>query len=235
MEVPDLNKLLDNRSKPIWDEVQNHYRVTLKFHDANHYSCEYNGKEVIMYVTKDGYNPNYFAHEILHLYIRINGSDIGDNLITLFRSNPKLLNVLNEQLLHRVTNTLEHFKMLPIYLERGFAQCQFIVNYEQPVADIDSIISITTKLSDNSVASRFAAEDYILVFFTMKANSNPKINYADLLELLKEADASLYKIIDDFWSDWVNFDATIGRNNLSLIVIKFYDSLAKWIDKKYQT
>src|SRR5687768_12611528 len=113
MEVPDTNKLVDSRSKNMWAQVQNHFSITLKFHDENHYSCEYNGKEVTMHVTKNGYNQNYFAHEILHLYIRLNGSDIGVNLISFFRSDPILLKILNEPLLHQITNSLEHIKMRP--------------------------------------------------------------------------------------------------------------------------
>jgi hypothetical protein len=98
VEVPDIKKLIDSRSEDFWNKVQEHYKIDLKFQGDDRYTCSYehDGNEVTIYVTENNYNPNYFAHEILHLYIRLQGSDIGKLLIANFRTNKLLWKILNE-------------------------------------------------------------------------------------------------------------------------------------------
>jgi hypothetical protein len=235
MEIPDIKKLIDCRSEDVWNKVQEHYKIDLKFHGDDRYTCSYehDGNEVTIYVTENNYNPNYFAHEVFHLYIRLQGSDIGKLLIANFRANKLLWKIFNESLIHQITNSLEHSKMLPIYVEHGFDENQFIVDYGLPLADHFDIFKITIDLPDNSIASQNAAGEFIAIFYSMKAASNSKIDYTDLFDSLKTIDETLYKILDDFWIEWVNYDVTKDSHKLESLVGGFLASLGNWIKRKY--
>jgi hypothetical protein len=235
MELPDIKKLIDSRPEDLWDKVQEHYKIDLRFHDDDRYKCSYvhDEDEVTIYVTENNYNLNYFAHELFHLYIRLQGSDIGKLLIENFRANKLLWKILTESLIHQITNSLEHSKMLPIYVGYGFDKNQFVGDYDLQVADHYDIFKITIDLPDNSVSSQNAAGEFIVLFYSMKAASNSTIDYTDLFDNLKALEPLLYKILDDFWIEWVNYDVAKDSHKLESLVERFLASLGIWIKKKY--
>lgn len=230
--TPDINKLIDDRSRPIWEQVKEYYSPTLKFHDLGNYSCITSETPIGIYVTENNYNRNYFAHELFHLQLRIDGIDISEPLISQFRTMPLLSKVLSEESLNRIINSLEHLKIFRCYVAANFDVNEFTVDYNYLKASEENIITELIDFDSTSVASQIAVEKYINIFFSMKANQNSKLNYTNQLLYLKSKDGALYKILNDFWNAWVKINATL-KHTLPGLVSKFYTDLALWITNKY--
>jgi len=230
--TPDISKLIDSRSFRIWEQVKEYYNPTLKFHDEGNYKCVTSENPIGIYVTQDNYNVNYFAHELLHLQLRMEGIDISQPLITQYRERPSLIKILGEQSLNGIINALEHLKMFPRYVDAKFNVEEFTVDYQFLKAGVEDIVLKLIYFDGNSVSSQVIVEEYINIFFSMKSNQNPKFDYRDQLLYLQDKDQALYKILNDFWDDWVKIDATV-KHTLPGLVSKFYTELELWIKNKY--
>ena len=120
MTVPDINKLIDHRTQSIWDEINCYYDISLEFHIETNYLAYSNNKTVIFYIAENNYNKNYFAHEILHVYLAVKEINIGGYLTARFRENAVLSDTFNKPMIEHIGNTLDHIKMLQKYLDLGF-------------------------------------------------------------------------------------------------------------------
>src|SRR5690349_18144860 len=120
MITPDLSKLIDKRSQNLWNEINNSYNISLEFHDELNYGLYRNGKNVTLYIATNNYNKDYFAHELLHILLGIKNINISGYLLIRFRENKLLSSVFSDPLLQHIGNTLDHIKMLEIYLAMGF-------------------------------------------------------------------------------------------------------------------
>lgn len=231
---PDITKLIDDRSAQIWEQVNSHFCPVLKFHNQPHYMCVLNETPIGIYISKNNYNLNYFAHEILHLQIRINGPDIMTSMINHFRRVPSLSKILSEESIYSITNSLEHKKIFPIFVDGQFDQDEFTVNYNLPKVNTVDLLTMFLDFNNASAASQQDAEKYINLYFALKANQNPNLNYREQLQYLKSIDEALYKILDNFWNGWVEIDITV-KTDLTSLVSTFYLELDKWIRRKYPT
>ena len=111
MTVPDISKLIDERIKSIWDEINSRYDISLQFHNEANYLAYSINKTVIFYIAENNYDKDYFAHELLHIYLSTKQIRIGGYLTLRFRESALLSDIFSQPLIEHIGNTLAHIKM----------------------------------------------------------------------------------------------------------------------------
>lgn len=233
--TPDISMLIDKRSEVIWKEVNNHFNISLEFHGEPNYRCYSIGKTAILYVTRDSYNKDYFAHEILHIYLETKGINIGSYLILRFKENSLLLDIFSIPLLEHISNILDHIKMFQLYMNMGFDRKKFILDYHEPKCTEHEINLITLFINSNLGLWKISADAFLGKFFAIKGCPNNAINYTSFLNELNQIDTVLFKILDDFWNTWLAFDIekyNIRDYNYWDLCDNFYTALNAWAINK---
>jgi hypothetical protein len=235
MIIPDINRLIDQRSQKIWDEINVHYDISLKFHDKEYYIAYSINKTVIFYITENNYNKDYFAHEILHIYLYTKQIKIGGYLTIRFQGNALLSDVFSDPLIEHISNTLDHVKMLQLYLDLGFDRAKFLLDYSTPKCTNQEIELISGFINSNDALWKHSADLYLGKYFAIKSCPNNKIDYNPYLNHLKRIDDSLFFILENFWNKWLEFDIEkydSSEYNYWGICTEFYDLLYEWTLKK---
>lgn len=235
MTVPDISKLIDQRIKNIWDVINHEYDISLQFHDEPNYLTYSTNKTVVFYIERNNYCKDSFAHEVLHTYFSYKQINIGSYLILRFRENLVLSDVFSPNLIEHISNTLDHTKMLDIYLHLGFDRTKFIVDYTTPKCTSHEISLISSFINSDNLLWKHSADLYLGKFFAIKACPNNEINYTPYLEQLQQINTPLYYLLDKFWNTWLAFDIekyNLREYNYWNMCDEFYNSLLGWTLKK---
>jgi hypothetical protein len=237
IKVPDLNRLIDERSEGLWYELNSTFNVSLEFHAHPYYAIYKIDKDVTFYIPENRYEKNYFAHEILHVYLASKGINIGNYLILRVQQNPILSSVISPSLLNHISNTLDHVKTFPLYMELGFARNKFLLDYEVSKCTYQEINNISHLHKSSSKDWKSFVDQYLAKFFAIKSCTNTKIDYGTQLTRLQAIDGSLFTILDKFCNQWINFDITRyhpADYNYWDICDEFYNSIFDWVLDNYR-
>lgn len=232
--TPRIADYIDERNEIIWKEVINFYEVELKFFNEAHHLCYTKGKTAIIYIPQNDLCKDSFMHELLHIYLKVKGVNPGTNLELSIKSHPILSSTYGSDLIEHMSNCIDHYKMLPIYLSKGYQRNKFISDHYTPKCRPEEIEWIQT-LWYSAEYWKPVADLYIGKFFAMKACSNAQIDYSEYFDDLKNVDFSLYKILHDFWSAWEKLDIeNIDPifNNDRMIINQFICDLTAWTEAK---
>ena len=232
--TPDINKLVDERSRNIWNEISKQYNISFVFYNEPNYRCYIKSKEAIIYVSQNNYNKDYFAHEMLHIYLDSKNINIGGYIIARFKENNLLSLVFTNLLIEHISNTLDHIKILPLYLDLGFERSQFIHDYTTPKCTDEEINRISTCFSFNTNLDvwKYAVDLFLGKFFAIRSCPNNTIDYSNFLDKLKQIDEKLFTILEVFWNSWITYEIEkydMRDYNYWNFCDIFYDSLTNWI------
>lgn len=227
---PDISKLIDHRNQKLWDSLSGSFDITLQFHDSNEYACYYRSKVAIMYIPVSYYSIPSFTHELLHLYLDSKNIYIGAYLKLRFKANDSLVTTFTDDLLDHISNTLDHSKMLPLFLRLGFERNDFLYDYHTPKCTSGEIELINLLLRPVNSNWQLAADLYLGKFFGINSCPNNTIDYSSFLHDLKNASNSLYNTLETFWQSWLTFDLEsshwTGYHDFCDI---FIDELESWV------
>jgi len=233
--IPDVALLVDDRLEKIWQIVNDQFTTLLIFHTEPNYRLYSKNKIAIIYVTDGKYSKDFFAHEVLHLYLETKHIQIGSYLTLLIRDNPLLSDIFSPALREHISNTLDHIKMWPLYLALGFDRTQFLLDYDTPKCTVEEISLIRIFLHSDSTLQKTAADCFLGKFFGIKACPNDKINYGNFLDDLNAIDTHLFQILDDFWEKWLAYDINnyhIRNYNYWALCDELCCSLEEWARKQ---
>lgn len=228
-----LPNFIDLRNSDLWQTVSSVYQIQLKPSLNGEYSIYTQNKNATIFVTNDC-SIESFTHELLHLYLDVKEVLVGPCLNLSRLGNPKLLQILSEQLVEHLGNCLNHIKMLPLYLERGFPREKFILDYDQPKCS-ENDINLSKLLLRSGASYRAIAIDNIIgKFMAIKADPNTSFDYSDALLSLEEIDSPLFIVLNNFYDDWLrlNIEKYDLFHNYRTIVNSFYDQLNAWASDK---
>lgn len=237
MSKPDLEKLIDDRILPIWNEVNKHYDTSVQYHNEPYYLCYSKENKVVIYIAFNNSSKDSFAHEVLHAYLNLKKINIGSDLSILIRDDVIMSSVFSNELLEHISNTIDHIKMLPIYLDLGFNRENFIQDYNTQKCTDQEIILIKAFIDLYDPIWHFGADLYLGKYFAMHSCPNNRIDYSAFISELKNIDNSLFNILDTFWTAWISYDIekhNIDNYNYRNIANNFYDSLKEWVNLKKQ-
>lgn len=162
----------------------------------------------------------------MHIKLKSNGLNIGKDLNNKIEENERLYPLFSTVLKDHIGNCLEHTKMLPIFVNLGFKNSQFI-------SDCNSKKMSPRQMKDlKGVYDAGAVDCFIGNFFAMKADNNRMNKYGDIYKNLAKLDTKLLKTLIDFWEDWLSFDYNDQNDNYNDIIQYFIEDLNNWIENK---
>lgn len=234
----DLSKLIDDRNELLWIDLNKSRDIYVKFHDEPYYGVYQINKTSTIYIPKQSYSKDSFTHELLHVLMTTKNIYIGYPLDTY----PVLKKQLYPNLVEHIGNTLQHVKMLPLYLDMGFQKDLFLSDYNDAKFTINDELFLRKKFCIKSwfgikFYSKNAINHYIGKYFAIKACPNETFDYTGSLSVLKKLDSSLFKILDEFYNKWVEYD--IDKPNYPAGYFPFEHKLGtdleKWFKNKVIT
>jgi hypothetical protein len=206
-----IETFLDDRNVNLWHYLKE--RQNIKVEVGNYGSCEVfsQGKDSIIYVPRNRVDIPGFTHELLHIFLRTKDIYIGSGLLLTVREKPHMQNVLSESLINHIGNCLSHIKMLPLFIEMGFQEMDFIDDYDVNKLNEEDINDLQKNFHKrpwfrNPYFDKVHVDYYIGKYFAAKACPNSNFDYSNGLGALKSINSELYNILNDFMTEWIAFD-----------------------------
>lgn len=227
-----LKSLLDKRNTELWNTLNSSQNIFLKPSFEPNFLTNFKEDKIIIYVDENDLKPAGFTHELLHIKLKSNGLDISKDLNNKIAENDKLHYLFSTGLKDHIGNCLEHMKMLPIFIDLGFKDSQFLSDYNSKKMSSGQMKELKIRYRESGIYDKEAVDYFIAFFFAMKADNNQKNKYGDLYKNLVKLDKKLFRTLIDFWEDWLSFDYNDPNDNYDDITQYFIEDLNDWIENK---
>ncbi len=228
----EYQSLIDKRNADLWREMNAHFNITLKKSPESNYITSFHPSDVTILVDHTDINPAPFTHELLHLYIKHKQTMILKDLSESTATDNELLHLLSPPVVNHISNCLEHFKMIPMFLGRGFGIQFFTKDFHQQLMDMPGLEKLTKSYLKNGIHDGRAVKTFITNFFSMKASANKAHNYAPYFSALSKLDEKLYSILDDFWAQWLTFKIGDPPEEYQAMLESFLSAMREWTKGK---
>jgi hypothetical protein len=155
----------------------------------------FTNEKAILAPRNDFKNVSLFTHELLHLYLdhchgmHIRAVDliyIGKNLIEKHNLNEKVDFANFQPLLCDFINNLQHYKMLPLFIEADFKQEDFISNYYELLEPHALLLNPNPKCFDDEAFRYGFAMDFGFTMSHLMFELNPIHKDCNLHNLISE-------------------------------------------------
>lgn len=197
---------IDNRNAQLWQEIKVSVQVRIEPSTEPNYGCYWESKDsVIIFVTNTP-NPASFAHELLHIKLSIDGLRAGGCFRTVMQQNKVLGSIFTKGAIDHVTNCMEHVKMLPYFLNLGYANEDFLSDYHK--SRMNSFYLLFIKCQFLYGNRRWAFTQLICSVIAMMSDNNPGHEYSKCYRRIAAFAPELYSAISDFWNEWLAYDIT---------------------------
>lgn len=200
-------QFIDDRNRSLWKAITGKFSITIERHPGHHFYHRIIDKEVILYIPEEDATIELFTHELLHVYLVINGISIKSYLKERFRNEPLLHWSLTENLFEQVGDCLEHSKMLALYLSMGFERELFCETYYMLCCNEMSMQIIRSGMN-KEIPTKISLHHFIHKYFAIKTCLNPLFNYDTELQELKSINGELYFVLEKFWTEWNALDTS---------------------------
>lgn len=228
----DYKALIDDRNEDLWREMNAHFHITLKECPEKSYITSYTSSGIIIYIDKSNIGPAPFTHELLHLFIKYKDTHILRDLSKMTETDNHLLHLFSQSVVNHISNCLEHFKMLPMYLGRNFDNEHFTQDFQTQLMDGQTTDKLMATYIKNGIYDGRAVQTFINKFFSMKASNNKRFDYGPYFKALSKLDPQLYYNLDSFWEGWVNFKIGNPPEEYQNILETFLNEMGTWIKNK---
>jgi hypothetical protein len=112
-----IKHLIDSRNETLWNRINEEYSVSFEKSTNGEYSCYSKDKEVTFYIA-DKLSIDSFAHEMLHVNLRLQNCFIGAGLKLTIGGSRILTSILSQPLIEHMGNCLDHIKMPRTFLSK---------------------------------------------------------------------------------------------------------------------
>ena len=163
---------LDKRNEDLWREMNAHFTIILKESPENNYITNYSPKGITIFVDPTDMNPAPFTHELLHLYLKHRQIRILDDFTENTATDSELLYLLSQSVVNHISNCLEHYKMVPLFLGRDFELQFFTKDFHTKLMDEQTANKIAKDYLKNGIHDGKAVQTFIKKFFSMKSSAN---------------------------------------------------------------
>lgn len=227
-----MKELIDSRNKSLWDKINSNFKVEV-VEGVDGYNCY--GEENLIRLTIESNNPSpaSFTHELLHAYLRYNECFIGAALKNFVRNDDFLCSILSLDLLEHLSNSLEHAKFLPMFLNLGFKREEFISDYHIRKCTNEQLAMISKSYIIQGKINKEAVDPYIGILSAMIADPNPEFDYSKEYNIFQNLDSTLYESIIYLFSDWKEIDVESNNfldDNYRDVVHMFGDRIINWYE-----
>ncbi|MGS0526441.1 hypothetical protein ACU8V7_15945 [Zobellia nedashkovskayae] len=227
-----LKSLLDERNTELWNTLNSSQNIVLESSFEPNYITNFKEGKITIYIDDKSLNPADFTHELLHIKLKSNGLNIGKYLSDKIAENENLYYLFSKDLIDHIGNCLEHVKMLPIFIDLGFKNNQFLSDYNTKKMSSGQLKEIKVRYREGGIYDREVIDSFIGSFISMKADNNRMNKYNDLYKSCAKLDKKLFKTLVDFWEDWISFNYNDPNDKYDDIVQYFVEDLNDWIENK---
>lgn len=227
-----LGKLIDDKNKGLWEDLSEEFSIRIESSFESNYLTNFKDGIITIYIHEDNLNPASFTHELLHILMKRSNKNVGKHLDEKIKSNESLHYMFSLQLRDHISNCLEHIKMLPIYLNFGYSQMEFISDYSEKKMNNKLFANLKSQFVVNGVYDREAVDFYIGKFYAMKACPNPAFDYQKYYEGFKRLDKKLFHALNEFWEDWETYDVEDSNDDYAEMLDLFIEDLINWQSNK---
>ena len=227
-----LKSILDERNTELWNILNSSQQIILESSFEPNFITNFKEDKITIYVDENSLNPADFTHELLHIKLKSNGRNVSKDLNEKIGENDRLFYLFSTALKDHIGNCLEHIKMLPIFIGLGFKNSEFLSDYNSKKMSSGQMQEIKIRYRESGIYDREAVDSFIGLFFAMKADNNRMNKYDILYKNLAKLDKKLYKLLIDFWEDWISFDYNDEKDNYDDIIQYFIEDLNVWIENK---
>ncbi|MCK6648733.1 MAG: hypothetical protein L6Q66_03665 [Bacteroidia bacterium] len=223
-----LKTLIDSRNEDLWREIEENYTVSFVPSSNSEYSCFAQNESVIFYVVESNLCRDSFTHEMLHIQLRINGCFIGAGVKMMIARSKILTSICSDRLIEHIGNSLDHLKMLPIFLKMGFDRKKFILDFDTHKCSASELNTLKNNYRIGKKIYAKAVDQYLGRFFSIRTDPNIENDYTHQLAQLKKIDPDLYNITEKMVNQWI--DSNVG--DYRIVLEDYYSGLKKWMSNK---
>lgn len=220
--------LIDEGNIDLWQDMNRFFEIELKESEEPGYLSSIDDREVFISVDMEDINPHSFTHELLHLFLKTKEVLIARDLKVYIDEDQNVMALFSDSLKEHLGNCLEHVKMLPLYLDRGYRNDLFVRDYHQKIMDKVQLLALQETYYSNGFYNRDAIDKYIGKFYSMKTSNNPIYEYDSYFRGLKVIDPDLYRCLVLFWQDWQSFEIGDPRKKYQKMFGRFIENLSHW-------
>lgn len=226
-----IDNLVDNRNSALWNEIDNKYKISFKYSINEEYTVYQQSNKVVFYINKNNICIDSFTHELLHVYLSLNGLHINGGFKNRIMLDSFYCQLFSHNLLEHIGNCLEHVKFLPIYLELGFDREKFILDFDvfkctdTEIKELESFYRIHNKINTNAV------DPFVGRLISIIADPNENFDYSQYLLQLKNIDHKLFDAINNLFDNWKKIkieNRTVLDDDYSDVLNVFFDELNIW-------
>lgn len=209
---PELDKLLDTNNKELYDFVSTRIPITVCYGPENNYGVFQRDHKAVVYIPKDNYSPDSFAHELLHVLMTTYGVNIGASIKSQKNESRQLSMVISDALADHISNVLEHRKMYPRYIALGYDKMRFLSDASSPVLTNEETAQIRILFKTgrffNQRIKPVAVDYFMGKYLAAKGACIDAFDYSSQLSKMQVIQPELCLIMDSLLSRWDLYDET---------------------------
>lgn len=237
----DAKLYIDSANLKLWETMNQSFNISIDYSLENCYCNFFQKGNCIIYVPRmSAPDSASFTHELLHIYLPYHKTYIGGTVEGMLKETYPLNIIFDKKLYDHISNSLEHIKMLPIYLNMGYPIETFLLDYNNNKLtdeEVDCLCQHYKKGLFRTKYNRKAINLFIGKFFAVKADINNNNQYDRQMSALKTLDNTLYSALEKFWNSWIEYDVEkqreVWEDDYHEMVNVLVDDLTDWgKDKK---
>ena len=229
-----MEELVDYRNEMLWKEINENYIVEFEDSLNKEYGCYTVNNKVIFFIDKNNLCKDFFTHEMLHVLMGMKDLYFSSSLKLTLPQSKILSENLSSQLIEHIGNSLDHIKMLPIYLELGFDRKKFILDYTKYKCSAEEITQFNRYYKVGKKVNLKTIDSYIGRLVSILSDANEDFDYSADLKKLEKVDPLLFKIIVrliDHTKEVKVLDRTFFEDDHRTVISNFYKNMINWISK----
>lgn len=227
-----MKQLIDHRNQNLWNDLNKQFNISIENSFEDNYCCYAHNENIVLYVTPNNLCKDSFTHELLHVYLRSKDCYVGASLTNFIMGDYILSSILSDELIDHIGNSMDHVKILPLYLEMGFDRTQFIADYNLYKVTNEEIQQFERLYRSEGKINLSLVDPYIGRIVSIIADPNDTFDYTEYLTRLKLIDSELYEIIQRMFNHWKDIkldDRKIWDDDYRTVTYNFYEDIKNWM------
>lgn len=236
----DASLYIDDANKDLWETMNQSFNISIDYTSEDCYGNYFRNGNCTIYVPRmSAPDSASFTHELLHLYLPYHKTFIGGAIEGMMKETYPLNTIFDKGLYDHISNSLEHIKMLPVYLKMGYPVEKFLLDYNEEKLTYDEVDLLCKEYKKGMLCSKYnrlAIRCFIGKFFAVKADVNTYHHYDRQMAVMDKLDHELFSALDNFWNGWVEYDLEKKReawkNDYHELVDVLVNDLTDWSKRK---
>jgi hypothetical protein len=230
--IEHIDKLINSRNMDLWLELNKEYDFILEESPEPNYMSRVEDKKATIRIYQNDLTPSPFTHELLHVFLKSKNVLIQYELFEAVKGSDELKTIISFELIEHIGNSLEHSLILPIFLKMGFEKEDFLSDFKEKKMTDKELKVLKSNFKINRVYRKESVDFFIGKFFAMKSCNNKAFKYYKYFVALEKLDCKLYKLLHEFWEDWLTFDFTNPNDTYEVILENFLLDINHWLSNK---